>query len=147
MRKAGSGRAWLRSSGGYTLTEMLVVIGIICLIAAVLTPALIGQMAHARLKAGQLQLNTVAAEVEAFRNDVGRYPTQSEGLAVLLSPPASVEGWAGPYAKKKSLKDPWGHDFVYIPDADGKSFKVESYGPTGKPGGSGADAVLMAPEE
>jgi general secretion pathway protein G len=137
----------LKSQAGYTLTEMLVVIGIICLIAAVLTPAVIGQMDHARLKAAQLQLNTVAAEVEAFRNDVGRYPTPAEGLGALLRAPADAEGWAGPYAKSKSLKDPWGRSLVYQPNADGRTFSVVSYGPTGKPGGTGANAPIKAPEE
>lgn len=147
MRTAVRKRHGLAAEEGYTLTEMLVVIGIISLIAAVLTPALIGQMAHARIKAAQLQLNTVAAEVESFRNDVGRYPSESEGLSVLVTPPASAQGWAGPYAKKRSLKDPWGHDILYITNASGQSFKVESYGPSGKSGGTGADAVLVAPEE
>lgn len=148
MSGAGRGQARkLTREGGYTLTEMLVVIGIIALIAAVLTPAVLGQMGHARLKAAQLQLNTIAAEVEAFRNDVGRYPTQTEGLTVLLKAPADGEGWAGPYAKTKSLKDPWGHPIIYVPDPNGRTFLVESYGPSGKPGGSGTDSVLKAPEE
>jgi general secretion pathway protein G len=149
MRRLGRKHdaASLRREAGYTLTEMLVVIGIIALIAAVLTPAVLGQMGHARLRAAQLQLNTVAAEVETFRNDVGRYPTQAEGLAALLKPPGSIEGWAGPYAKTKSLKDPWGDAIVYLPGADGRSFEVESLGPTGKPGGAGSDAVLKAPED
>jgi general secretion pathway protein G len=139
-------RARAAGDGGYTLTEMLVVIGIICLIAAVLTPAVLGQMSRARIKTAQLQLNTIAAEVEAFRTDVGRYPSGSEGLGALVAAPQGADGWAGPYAKARQLKDPWGHDLIYLPDQGGGAFKVESYGPTGKPGGTGADATLEAPD-
>jgi len=134
----------MKSDEGYTLTEMLVVIGIICLIAAVLTPAVLGQMNHARIKTAQLQLDVVVANVETFRSDVGRYPTREEGLRALLVEPAGLEGWAGPYVKEKSLKDPWGGDLIYLPDADTRSFRIESLGPTGKAGGSGADRPLFA---
>lgn len=134
------------SGAGYTLTEMLVVIGIISLIAAVLTPAVLGQMARARIKAAQLQVQTVAAEVDSFRNDVGRYPTASEGLDALVTAPPGLEGWTGPYARNKGLKDPWGRPLIYVPSDDGRTFQVESYGPSGKAGGTGADRPLVAPE-
>ena len=95
-----------RSADGYTLTEMLVVIGIICLIAAVLTPGLMGQLGRARVKAAELQLQTVASAVELFKSDVGRYPTAQEGLNALVTEPAGLEGWTGPYLKdSKALLD------------------------------------------
>lgn len=131
---------------GYTLTEMLVVIGIIALIAAVLTPGLIGQMGRARAKAAQLQLDTLASNVEVFRSDVGRYPTQKEGLDALVHEPEGSEGWTGPYLKDpKAAKDPWGRNVVYALDADGEKFSVSSLGADGKPGGSGLDRDLRAP--
>jgi len=135
----------LRGDDGYTLTEMLVVIGIIGLIAAVLTPAIIGQMSRARAKAAELQLETLATAVENFRNDVGRYPTKEEGLSALVQD-KGAEGWTGPYARTKGLQDPWGRTVIYIPSDDGRSFQVESLGADGKPGGTGADRDLKAPE-
>lgn len=136
----------LGHEAGYTLTEMLVVIGIIALIAAVLTPGLMSQMGRARAKAAQLQLETVAASVEMFRNDVGRYPTAAEGLAALVTEPAGVEGWSGPYLRdRKALNDPWNHAVVYEPAADGEHFTVRSLGSDGKPGGSGVARDLQAP--
>jgi general secretion pathway protein G len=132
---------------GYTLTEMLVVIGIICLIAAVLTPGLIGQLGRARVKAAQLQLQTVSAEIESFRTDVGRYPTQQEGLAALLKEPPGVEGWAGPYAKDaKTLVDPWNRPLIYVLDGNGQSYHVKTLGADGKPGGTGVDRDIEEPE-
>ena len=139
-------RRLMAREDGYTLTEMLVVIGIIALIAAVLTPNLMQQMGRARLKAAQLQLDTVAADVELFRTDVGRYPTQAEGLSILITAPAGLEGWSGPYLKDaKMLNDPWGHPILYTLEGDGHSFHLESLGATGKPGGAGNARSLRSP--
>lgn len=141
LRRALAGR-----SDGYTLTEMLVVIGIICLIAAVLTPGVMGQLSRARARAAQLQLDTVATAVEQFRSDVGRYPTQQEGLSALVKEPAGIEGWTGPYLKdSKSLNDPWGRSIGYAVDSEGQDFFVQSLGADGKPGGSGQNRDLRSP--
>ena len=131
---------------GYTLTEMLVVIGIICLIAAVLTPGLLGQMGRARAKAAQLQLDTTAANVEQFYADVHRYPTQEEGLQALIKEPAGADGWSGPYTRDpRSLLDPWNDPIVYKLAPDGRSFVVISLGADGKPGGTGLNRDLQSP--
>jgi general secretion pathway protein G len=126
-----------RGQGGYTLTEMLVVIAIICLIAAAITPGVIYQLNRARIKTGQLQVQTVAAAVESFRSDVGRFPTQEEGLNALVGEPQSADGWIGPYVKgKTALLDPWNRPLVYAYDADDRTFTVQSLGPDGKSGGA-----------
>lgn len=135
-----------RGEDGYTLTEMLVVIGIIGLIAAVLTPALIGQLGRARAKAAQLQLETVSAQVEMFMADVGRYPTVAEGLPALVTEPPGAEGWTGPYMRDaRSLRDPWGRAIHYAVGADGEGYALTSYGADGKAGGSGAKRDLRSP--
>lgn len=132
---------------GYTLTEMLVVIGIIGLIAAALTPNLINQFSRAKAKTAQLQLDSLAADVEAFQSDVGRYPTQKEGLQALISQPGPLDGWTGPYLRDaKLLNDPWGNPVVYVLNPSGRSFQVESLGADGKPGGQGVDHDLAAPK-
>jgi general secretion pathway protein G len=139
-------RRLLKGSDGYTLTEMLVVIGIIALIAAVLTPTLLGQMQRARAKAAKLQLDTVASAVELFRSDVGRYPTADEKLSVLVANNSLIEGWTGPYLKDaKTLKDPWGRDIAYKLELDGEGFIVSTLGADNKAGGSGANLDLQAP--
>lgn len=131
-----------KDDGGYTLTEMLVVIAIIGLIAAVLTPSLIGQLSRARVKAAVLQLQTVQSALEAYRSDIGRLPTTTEGLAALTTEPQDGEGWLGPYLRDpKALQDPWGRPFGYRTSDD--SFEVVSLGADGKPGGKGAAADLV----
>ena len=131
---------------GYTLTEMLVVIAIIALIAAVLTPGLINQLGRARAKAAQLQLESIASSIESYRSDVGRYPTEQEGVAALVKEPPGVEGWSGPYLKDaKGVNDPWGHPVIYHLSDEGAHFYVQSLGEDGKPGGNGVARDLRAP--
>jgi general secretion pathway protein G len=125
---------------------MLVVIAIIGLIAAVLTPSLMGQLGRARVKSAQLQLESVAAAVEMFRADVGRYPTEAEGLVALVNEPADIEGWTGPYLKStNALKDPWTGDILYRAIDDG-TFEVVSLGSDRKTGGTGTKRDLVAPK-
>jgi general secretion pathway protein G len=138
-------RRRLTASDGYTLTEMLIVIGIIALIAAVLTPQLMGQMGRSRAKAAQLQLETVASAVELFRTDVGRYPTKEEGLQALLQDPGA-DGWTGPYLKdSKSIVDPWNRPQLYEVDLVAMTFSVASLGADGKVGGGGVARDLKVP--
>lgn len=136
-----------RNDDGYTLTEMLVVIAIIGLIAAVLTPSLMGQLGRSRVKAAELQLDSVAAAVETFRSDVGRYPTQAEGLKALVDAPSGEDAWTGPYVKNaKTLLDPWGQALIYRLTDEGQAFEVASNGADRKPGGAGLKRDLRRPE-
>ncbi len=140
------GRRLRANDDGYTLTEMLVVIGVIALIAAVLTPTLLGNMQRARAKTAQMQLQTLSAAVETFRSDVGRYPAQGEGLTALVAGSDTMEGWTGPYVKdSKYLQDPWGRGITYKLDPDGQGFSVTSLGADGAAGGDGARRDLVAP--
>ena len=145
MRRSAVRRR-LSGDEGYTLTEILVVMAVIGLIAAVLTPGLVGQLGRSRTKAAQVQVETVATAVEMFRSDVGRYPSQAEGLQSLIAQPGAAEGWTGPYVKSaKALKDPWGNDMTYRLSDDGRSFLVTSHGADGQENGQGLNRDLAAP--
>jgi general secretion pathway protein G len=145
MRRS-TGRSGLGRDDGYTLTEILVVMAIIGLIAAVLTPGLLGQLGRSRSKAAQVQIETVAAAVEMFRSDVGHYPKSSEGLQALVAQPGDAEGWTGPYVKgAKVLQDPWGNRIDYKLSDDGRTFLVTSLGADGQPNGQGLNRDLSAP--
>jgi general secretion pathway protein G len=132
---------------GYTLTEMLVVIAVIGLIAAFITPNLLNQLSRSRAKAAELHVQSVAAAVTLFRDDVGRYPTEAEGLAALVREPVNSEGWTGPYLEGMSaLSDPWGSPLAYMLDAERNRYAVRSLGADGREGGRGVDRDLTAPE-
>jgi general secretion pathway protein G len=126
---------------GYTITEMLIVIIVIGLVAAAVTPSLTGQLSRARVRAAELQIETVSAALEAFRQDAGRYPLCSEGLDALIKAPADGVRWMGPYVRnEKTLKDPWGRSFEFKCDASGAFVEIATLGADGKPGGKGVDA-------
>lgn len=133
---------------GYTLTEMLVVIAVIGLIAAVLTPNLLGQLSRARSKAAALQLKSLSSAIVLFKDDTGRYPTLTEGLQALIVEPPGAEGWTGPYIEEAaSLRDPWGQPVLYSLDPSGLRYQVTSLGADARPGGRGIDRDISAPQE
>jgi general secretion pathway protein G len=134
-KHAARGKTGVR---GYTLTEMLVVIAIIGLIAAVVIPQTIGQLGKAQSRAAKLQVQSIAAALELFQGDNGRYPTPQEGLQALVTRPASLDNWNGPYLHSKDqLKDPWGHPYRYA--VAGENVTVSTLGADDKEGGDGAD--------
>ena len=90
--------------------------------------------AAAKHSAAQSDVASIHAALEAFKRDVGRYPTASEGLGALVRPPLSVTGWKGPYLEKWKF-DPWGNSYVYrVTASDGSAIDVFSSGPDGVPG-------------
>jgi len=140
----GSRRRSRGGRSGYTLTEMLIVIAIISLLAAVLTPTLFGQLARAKAKAAAMQLDSLTASLEMLRTDIGRYPTAAEGLTLLIEDPGQTAGWLGPYAPNaKAITDPWGRKWAY--EARGEDgYRLISLGQDGRPAGSSVNADLVA---
>ncbi|MEL7092174.1 MAG: type II secretion system protein GspG, partial [Pseudomonadota bacterium] len=88
-------------------------------------------------------IDNLASAVQLFYVDTGRYPTEAEGLSVLLSRPAGDNDWNGPYMpKEEALTDPWGRSYIYAPPQDDGTFAIRSLGRDGTEGGSGEDADL-----
>jgi general secretion pathway protein G len=139
-KKAGPAKSRLR---GYTLTEMLVVIAIIGLIAAVVIPQTIGQLGKAQSRAAKLQVQSLTAALELFQGDNGRFPTAQEGMQALLVRPAGLDNWNGPYLhSKEQLNDPWGHPYRYT--VAGPTVTVATLGADDKEGGDGANRDVLA---
>lgn len=125
---------------GVTILEILIVLSIIALIAAVVGPRLIGYLGRAKTETASLQVNQLRQTVQLFYIDVGRYPTDSEGLTVLLSAPAGEASWAGPYLESADgITDPWGRDYIYSEPKTVADFSIQSLGRDGEKGGSGED--------
>jgi len=127
---------------GFTLVEVLFVVIIIALIAAIALPQLGKVFGRSQVKTTEAQLAQLSGAVEQFRADVQRYPTEQEGLKALIEKPQGVEGWEGPYIQKRTLpKDGWKRDFIYKLD-DRFGFIVRSLGADGKEGGEGENADI-----
>jgi len=134
---------------GYSLLEILIVLAIIGLLATLVGPRLFAQLDNSKVTAAKSQAKSMRLALDAYRLDVGRYPTDTQGLTVLVEPPNDNQSWAGPYLDGDLPKDPWGNDFVYqAPALDSKnrqlSPKVISLGADNEPGGSGNDADISS---
>ncbi|HVZ91400.1 MAG TPA: type II secretion system major pseudopilin GspG [Rhizomicrobium sp.] len=127
-----------RGDSGFTLLELLVVLAIMGMLAAIIAPQVIGYLGKSRTKAAQVQIQYIMQGLELFRIDVGRYPSQQEGLQALVTQAPTAPNWNGPYLKKDSaLVDPWGNPYLYqIPGQHGE-VDVYSLGQDKAPGGTG----------
>lgn len=135
---------------GYSLLEILVVLAIIAMIAAVVGPRLFAQLDRSKAQTARLQIRSLEAGLETMRLDIGRLPTQQEGLNLLVQgDPGQTAGWAGPYLDKDLPPDPWARPYVYVapsaeatgaPGAPDARARVISYGADGQEGGEGINA-------
>ena len=129
-----------RSEDGFTLLELLVVLAILGLLAAIVAPRVVSYLGTSRSKTATIQVKNIAASLELYRLDAGRYPTQQEGLAGLVKAPAAAATWNGPYlADKTALNDPWARPYRYLVPGKNGEFDVFSYGADDREGGSGED--------
>jgi general secretion pathway protein G len=123
--------------GGFTLVELLVVLVILSLIMGLVGPRVLGYLSDARVRSAKLQIDSLSAALDLFYLDAGRYPSQSEGLEVLIKRPPSVDSWNGPYIKQAALPlDPWGNAYLYKVPGQNAPFQIVSLGSDGREGGS-----------
>ena len=120
---------------GFTLVELLVVMVIIGLLAALVVPGYVREGDKARVKATRAQIELLSTALDSFRLDVGRYPTTEEGLDALQRKPSSADRWDGPYLRKEVPLDPWNKAYVYKSPGDHGAFDLLSFGADGAPGG------------
>ena len=129
---------------GFTLLELLVVILIIGLLTGIVAPRFLSQIARSETTTARAQIDAFDKALQAFRIDVGRYPSTSEGLQALVVAPANEPRWRGPYLKDNIPPDPWGTPYKYsFPSSRGKDYDLVSYGRDRAPGGSGDDADIV----
>lgn len=131
-----------RQVTGFTLLELLVVIVIIGLLAAYVGPRYFSQIEKSERGAAKAQIEGLAKALDTFRIDMGRYPSTSEGLAVLVARPGSEARWNGPYLQKAVPLDPWGNAYVYRAPGQQGDFDLSSLGKDGRPGGDGDAADI-----
>ena len=142
----GRGKRWRtrRGEDGFTLIELLVVMVILGLLVAMVGPRLFGKVGQSKLGAAQAQIELFGTALDAFRLDVGRYPTTAEGLQSLQEKPAGAENWAGPYLRKQIPLDPWGKSYLYKAPGDNGEYDLISYGADGQAGGEGENQDVVS---
>jgi general secretion pathway protein G len=134
-----------RRQAGVTLIEMLVVVTIIALFAALVLPRMMGQADKARKTAARAQINAYSTALGAYKLDTGVFPTTEQGLQALRVKPENVSNWQGPYLTKEIENDPWGHPYLYkFPGEHGDEPDLISYGADGQPGGDGINGDIVS---
>lgn len=129
------------SQAGFSLMELLVVLAIMGLLAAIVTPRVMGTLGKAKTQTTGTQVDQLGAALDFFKVDNGRYPTSEEGLKALIEAPSGLAAWNGPYLAKPQIpEDAWKRAYHY--ETDGDSYDLYSLGADGREGGKGADADI-----
>jgi len=132
----------VRKSRGFTLMELLLVLVIIGLLAALVGPTLYQHIKPAKESAARAQIQNFMTALDNFFIDVGRYPTTQEGLGVLRNKPEGAQKWNGPYLKKEIPADPWDNPFIYRAPGRSGGYEVSSFAADGREGGEGDNADI-----
>lgn len=126
---------------GFTLIELLIVIIILGLLAALVTPKLVGKVGKSKPKIAQAQIQAFSNAIDIFKLDMGRYPKDLEELVKKVDD----SKWEGPYLPKEIPLDPWGHRYEYkCPGEEGRDYDIISYGADGTSGGEGENADIVS---
>jgi len=133
-----------RRSGGFTLLELLVVMAILGLLIGLVAPQVIKYLGRAKTDAAKVDIRNIEQALDLYRLDVGRYPSQQEGLQSLIAKPTGVDHWQGPYIKQtKAPTDPWGNPYHYRIPGEHGDYDLYSLGADNAPGGTGENQDVV----
>lgn len=132
---------------GFTLIEIMVVITILGILAALIVPRVVGRTDDAKIAAAKQDIASIMQALKLYRLDNGRYPTTEQGLQALITRPGTEPlpgNWkAGGYLERSSVpKDPWGHPYQYLSPGTHGEIDVFSLGADQQPGGEGPEADI-----
>ncbi len=134
-----------RREAGFTLVELLVVLIILGLIAAFAAPQVIKFVGGAKTDSARIQIERLSGVLDLYRLQVGRYPSDDEGLNALMEAPAEAPNWDGPYLKKAdSLVDPWGQPYLYRFPGEHGDYDLYTLGADGQEDGEGENQDLTS---
>ncbi|MGB8518275.1 MAG: type II secretion system major pseudopilin GspG [Gallionella sp.] len=142
---AKSRTPYLKKSRGFTLIEIMVVVVIMGIMAALVVPKLMGRADDARITAAKQDISTIVQSLKLYKLDNQRYPTTEQGLQALITKPTSgpaANNWKTGGYLDKLPKDPWGNQYQFLSPGIKGEVDVFSLGADGQPGGTGNDADI-----
>ena len=139
----------MKNNKGFTLLEIIVVVFILSLLAAIVAPKIMGRTDDARIAEAKIQIRNFETALKLFKLDNGFYPGTEQGLAALVERPISGQipqkYREGGYLEQKKIPlDPWGNPYMYISPGINGDFDIISYGADGKEGGEGKNADIKS---
>ena len=134
-----------RRARGFTLIEIMVVVVILAILGTLVAPQILGRIDEARITKAREDMKLYESALDLYRMDNFRYPTSEQGLDALVHRPndPNLKNYKPDGYVKQVVKDPWGHDYVYVaPGTGGAPYDLMSFGADGAVGGTGNDADL-----
>jgi general secretion pathway protein G len=145
FKAKGERRKAKKSLRGFTLLELLVVLGIIAMLAGIVGPQVMKHMGESKTKAAKVQIEDLAAALDMYKLDLGKYPTTEQGLKALIESPGNANRWNGPYLRKTKMPlDPWQQEYRYVSPGEHGKFDLYTLGADDKEGGEGEDQDIVS---
>ena len=132
-----------RYQQGFTLIEIMVVVIILGILAAIVAPNVIGRVGDAQISAARQDLRGIESALKLYRLDNFSYPSTEQGLEALVTKPAdpTIRNWKGSYLERQP-KDPWGNPYLYLNPGNNSEIDIYTLGRDGRPGGEEDDADI-----
>jgi general secretion pathway protein G len=146
-RRTKNQALFLSGRQGFTLLELVIVISILSLLAAIIAPRMMGRADDAKIADAKIQIRNLETALKLYNLDSGYYPDTEQGLEALIEKPATGKIPAkyreGGYLEQRKIpSDPWGNPYIYISPGIHGDFDIISYGSDGRDGGQGKDADI-----
>jgi general secretion pathway protein G len=140
-------RHFVSGRDGFTLLELVIVVAILSLLAAIIAPKMMGRADDAKIADAKVQIRNLETALKLYKLDNGSYPETEQGLEALIEKPATGnvpnKYRDGGYLEQKKVPvDPWGNPYIYVSPGIHGDFDILSYGSDGKEGGTGKDADI-----